>query len=84
MTYQAGQRVLVSSRSHEGHHRTPSYIKGQTGTVERIHGAFTNPETRAYGLDGLPERPLYHVVLENNSGHRIYWDVFEHWLQAAE
>ena len=61
MSYRVGQRVRVASRSHDGHHRTPDYIKGKTGRVERVHASFTNPETRAYGADGLPEQPLYLV-----------------------
>jgi hypothetical protein len=68
---------------HEGHHRTPSYVKGQAGTVVRSHGAFTNPETRAYGSDGLPELELYLVALEGDSEARVYVDVFEHWLEPA-
>lgn len=92
MKYVAGQRVRVAARGHEGHHRTPRYLKGRTGTIERVHGSFTNPETRAYGGDGLPEQPLYLVGFtqrdvwqdyRGGSGDRIYADVFEHWLEEA-
>ena len=55
MTFRAGERVRVAARTHEGHHRTPGYVKGKSGRVERVHGRFRNPETRAYGADGLPE-----------------------------
>jgi hypothetical protein len=88
--FRAGQRVLVSDRAHSGHHRTPAYVKGKVGTVERVHGSFPNPETRAYGDDGLPEQPLYMVgfpqaaVWPRYSGRdRIFVDVFEHWLEEA-
>jgi len=91
MTFRAGQRVRVSARPHDGHHRTPSYIQGKVGTVEQIQGSFKNPETRAYGADGLPERGLYLVGFEQqaiwpDSGGRarIFVDVFEHWLEEAE
>ena len=91
MTFRARQRVRVSERAHTGHHRTPGYIKGKVGTVERLHGSFTNPETRAYGDDGLPEQPLYLVafgpdaVWQEGSGRgRICVDLFEHWLEEAE
>jgi nitrile hydratase len=83
--------VRVAARDHAGHHRTPGYIKGKVGTVERLHGSFTNPETRAYGNDGLPEQALYLVGFEQRDvwphypGHDlIYVDVFEHWLEDAE
>jgi len=93
VTYLAGQPVRVATRSHEGHHRTPGYLKGKTGRIERLHAAFTNPEARAYGSDGLPLQPLYLVsfahddVLPGPTSHatdRIYVDVFEHWLEEAE
>jgi len=80
MTFAVGDRVRVADRAHVGHHRTPSYVKGQSGSIERIHGLFTNPETRAYGGDGLPEVVLYQVVFELEPA-RAYVDVFEHWLE---
>ena len=93
MSYRPGQRVRVAAREHEGHHRTPAYLKGKTGTVERVHPAFRNPETRAYGDDGLPKQPLYLVAFAQRDvwpdyggqvDDRLYADVFEHWLQEAE
>jgi nitrile hydratase len=91
VSFHVGQRVRVSSRAHTGHHRTPAYIKGKVGTVERVQGGFTNPETRAYGGDGLPEQPLYLVGFEqeavwphHDGRDRIFVDVFEHWLEEAE
>jgi nitrile hydratase len=78
---------------HEGHHRTPGYVKGKAGRIERVHPSFRNPETRAYGEDGLPEQPLYLVRFaqqdvwpgyRGQDDDRIYVDVFEHWLEEAE
>jgi Nitrile hydratase beta subunit, C-terminal len=92
MTFSPGQTVRVAARTHEGHHRTPGYVKGRTGTIERVHGTFANPETCAYGADGLPEQPLYLVGFAQRElwpryvggGHdRIYVDVFEHWLEEV-
>ena len=93
MSYRPGQRVRVDAREHEGHHRTPAYLKGKTGTVERVYPAFRNPETRAYGDEGLPEMPLYLVSFARSDlwpdtggtrAHRVYVDVFEHWLEEAK
>ena len=93
MSYRPGQRVHVVAREHEGHHRTPAYLKGKTGIVERVYPAFRNPETRAYGDDGLPKLPLYLVGFaqrdvwpdyRGDPDDRLYADVFEHWLQEAQ
>ena len=88
--FRVGQQVRVSDRSHDGHHRTPAYIKGKVGSVERVQGEFTNPETRAYGADGLPKKALYLVGFEQadvwpeyDRRDRILVDVYEHWLEAA-
>lgn len=90
MTPVPGQTVTVSSRTHDGHHRTPAYLKGRRGTVVRAHGAFRNPETRAYGADGSPTRELYLVRFEQGelwpdypgaAGDSVLADVFEHWLE---
>lgn len=93
MIHAVGDPVRVSSRAHVGHHRTPGYLKGRRGTVERVHTTFTNPETRAYGDDGLPEIRLYLVRFDADEiatvercehGDRLLADVFEHWLEADE
>jgi hypothetical protein len=93
MRFRAGQRVRVAARQISGHHRTPGYLKGRTGRVERVHASFRNPETRAYSGDGLPEQTLYLVGFEprevwpeyaGRAGDRLFADVFEHWLEETE
>ena len=90
MSFAPGEQVRVSARSHDGHHRTPGYLKGKTGTVERVHERFLNPETRAYGEDGEPPQRLYLVgfeprelwpVYRGGANDRLLADVFEHWLE---
>ncbi len=93
MTYRAGERVRVSNRDHAGHHRTPRYLKGGTGTIARLRGSFRNPETRAYGGDGLPELRLYSVSFaqhdlwpdyDGGPDDRLYVDLFEHWIEPLQ
>ena len=92
MRYRPGQEVRVAARRHQGHHRTPAYLKGKHGTVTRVHLSFLNPETHAYGEDGLPEEPLYLVSFPQSDlwpeyrgdlTDRLYADIFEHWLEEA-
>ena len=89
MSLAPGQAVRVSERAHDGHYRTPAYLRGKRGTIERAHGSFPNPETRAYGADGEPKRRLYLVRFEQAELWRDYdgteddcllVDLFEHWL----
>ena len=90
MRYQVGQTIRVADRPYAGHHRTPGYVKGKTGRIEPVHDAFINPETHAYGEDGLPEVPLYMVsfaredlwpALDGHADERVYVDLYEHWLE---
>ena len=84
MSLSVGTTVRVSTRPHEGHHRTPGYLKGRRGRIEREQGRFRNPETRAYGADGLPALELYLVSFELSGRDRVLADVFEHWLEVEE
>ncbi len=89
--FSTGSRVRVRVDSPPGHFRTPAYIQGKVGRVEGVHGEFRNPESLAYGGDGLPKRALYLVGFgmdyvwedEGLSGHRVYLDLYEHWLEPA-
>ena len=90
MSFAPGDTVRVADRRHDGHHRTPGYLKGHTGTVERVHERFRNPETRAYGGDGEPAQRLYLVRFDQEdlwpaytgrAQDRLLVDLFEHWLE---
>jgi len=65
--------VRVSSMMPPGHVRTPTYLRGKTGVIERSLGAFANPEELAYGRKG-DMRPL----------HRVRFTMAEVWGEAAE
>ena len=42
--FKINDEVIVDSRSSTGHCRTPAYIRGKKGIIERICGRFPNPE----------------------------------------
>lgn len=86
-----GDAVRVRPGAKPGHVRTPDYLKGKTGEIEAIIGAFPNPEDLAYGLSGEPGRVLYKVGFrqgdlwpdyEGPPEERLYADVYEHWLEG--
>ena len=87
-----GERVHVRVAYPSGHIRTPWFIRGKNGVVERICGEFGNPETLAYGQSGLPYKMLYRVNFEQNvlwpdyDGKRedsLELEIYEHWLEPA-
>ncbi len=90
--FKRGDAVRVRAVEPTGHIRTPWYIQGKTGAVEKVHGAFRNPESLAYGGDGLPMPALYLVRFAHGdvwklpgwaSRDAILVDVYEHWLEPA-
>jgi nitrile hydratase len=72
--------------------RTPFYIRGHSGVVERFCGRYPNPEELAYARPGLPEQPLYRVrfvqceVWPDYAGRpedTVDIEIYQHWLEAA-
>ncbi|GAC1308298.1 MAG: hypothetical protein NVSMB19_21460 [Vulcanimicrobiaceae bacterium] len=87
--FAVGDAVRVSERASHGHVRAPRYVRGKPGVVERICGAFRNPEELAYGRYDGAVVPLYRVRF----AHGDLWpgdvatpldtvdvEVYEHWL----
>lgn len=90
--FRSGDAVTVRAMYPLGHIRTPYYIRGKQGVVERICGDFANPEELAFGRDGLPKRPLYRVRFRQRDVWPDYGgegedtvdvEIFEHWLEPA-
>ena len=90
--YKIGEQVRVMKAYPPGHVRTPFYIRGHAGTVERICGAFPNPEELAQMRDGLPAQPLYRVRFRQKDVWPDYRgqdadvveiEIFQHWLEKA-
>jgi hypothetical protein len=89
--FRSGERVRVRRAYPPGHVRTPFYIRGMVGTVERVVGVFPDPEERAFGRPGLPGRRLYRVrfpqrevwaAYEGATADTVDVEIYEHWLEA--
>ena len=89
-----GRRVRVAARWPERgpsrvHIRTPGYLRGREGIIERLIGDFPNPETLAFGGDGMPGLRLYQVRFAPSvfarAGARdsLVVDIYEHWLETV-
>ncbi len=93
MRFAAGAEVRVKRDFPELHGpchiRTPHYLRGRPGRVERPLGSFPNPEDLAFGRPAA-RVPLYHVRFdqpalfnEGQSGDTLLVEIFEHWLEEA-
>ena len=90
--FDVGDRVRIADRDEDRHNRTPCYVRGKAGVVERVCGAFGEPELLAYGRYGEPSRTLYRVRLAQTdiwpdyaeaAGDTLEIEIFEHWLEPA-
>lgn len=89
-----GDKVRVRIGAPPHHFRTPTYIQGKVGSIASVHGVFRNPETLAYGADGLPKQPLYLVRFDQAEvwgdhslaapHDTLFIDIYEPWLESVE
>jgi len=90
--FKVGDKVRVMKAYPLGHVRTPYYIRGCEGEIERLCGSFPNPEELAQMRDGLPALPLYRVRFRQtdvwpdyrgNSKDVVEIEIYQHWLEKA-
>jgi len=88
-----GDAVEVRRAYPLGHVRTPWYIRGRRGVIERLCGAYPNPEELAYARSGTPKQPLYRVrflqreVWSDYAGNpedTVDIEIYQHWLDPAQ
>lgn len=89
-----GDRTYMRVRADNppGHVRTPYYLRGKTGWIERDLGLFPNPEERAYGHKGkaLNLMRMRFTMAEvwgpeaENPADTLDAEIYSHWLEPAE
>ena len=88
--YKPGDRVKVRKAYPLGHIRTPFYIRGHGGVIERLCGTFGIPEELAQQRSGEPKQPLYRVRFlqkdvwpdyKGNATDALEVEIFQHWLE---
>ncbi len=76
-----------------GHIRTPWYIRGRAGVVERLCGSFGNPEELAYNRPGTARKPLYRVRFQQAqiwpdyrgaATDTVDIEIYQHWLEPGD
>lgn len=84
-------RVRVRNDIPPGHVRTPYYLRGKAGVVERTLGPFPNPEDLAYGIPALPGQ-LLRVRFDmaevwgadaETAGDTLEAEIYAHWLERV-
>ena len=90
--FRPGDPVRVRRADVPGHLRTPWYIRGHAGVIERYCGSFPNPEELAYNRSGLPAQPLYRVRFRQqevwpdyagSEGDTLDIEIYQHWLEPG-
>lgn len=74
-----------------GHVRTPAYLRGKRGIIERRLGPFHNPEKLAYGVkaEALPLLRVRFTMAEvwgdlaETPSDTIEAEIYAHWLEPA-
>jgi nitrile hydratase beta subunit len=83
--FRVGDRVTVRRMAPAGHHRCPRYVRGVTGTVERINGGWPPP-----GDGGEPPEAVYRVRFalrdlwgDDAEPGALFIDLWERYLAPA-
>jgi len=87
--YKKSDKVKIDDRISKGHCRTPAYIRGKSGIIERYCGNFPNPEHIAHQRPHPTLVPLYRCrfyqkdIWPNYSGEEsdtLELEIYEHWM----
>lgn len=88
-----GERVRVATRAPIGHYRVPIYLRGSTGTVERvIEPALVDNEEEGYGRNAGNRRHYYRVAIpmtalwhgyDGSPRDELHIEIYETWLERA-
>jgi nitrile hydratase subunit beta len=90
-TFRAGDRVRVSTRSPIGHYRVPTYLRGKSGSVERvIEPTAIDNEEEGYGRNAGSRLHYYRVAFAmteiwpgytGSARDGLFIEIFETWLE---
>lgn len=91
--FQAGDRVIISSRFPVGHYRVPRYIRGKHCVIEAVvEPCALNNEEEGFGRNAGQKRHYYRVAIPlaevwpgyaGSASDGLRMEVFENWLQKG-
>jgi nitrile hydratase subunit beta len=86
-----GDRVRISTRFPVGHYRVPTYLRGRTGSIEKvIEPPGIDNEEEGFGRNAGTKRHYYRVVIPLSelwpgyaASYRdtLHVEIFETWLE---
>lgn len=90
--FQVGDRIRIRPRTPIGHYRTPMYVRGKMGHIERVLDLFLDPEAEGYGKNEGGEIRLYRVRFKQHDlwpdyaggpEDELQIEMYEPWLERA-
>lgn len=86
-----GDRVRAINAAPAGHTRSPRYVRGRTGVIDRDHGVFVFADSNAHPTDPNPDpQHVYAVRFEatelwgaDSQGGAVYADLWDAHLEPA-
>lgn len=89
--FAVGDAVAVRTDDPATHTRTPGYVRGRRGTVERVRGRAVPPEDRVRDVADARPQPVYAVRFDarelwgaqGRAGDDVRLDLWEHHLEPA-
>lgn len=90
--FSPGDRVRAITAAPRGHTRSPRYVSGRTGVVDRDHGVFIFPDSNAHPTDPDPDpQHVYAVRFEatelwgaDSQGGAVYVDLWDNHLELTQ
>jgi nitrile hydratase len=92
--FKPGDRVRVGTRQPIGHYRVPTYLRGKTGSVEKvIEPIAVDNEEEGYGRNAGSRRHYYRVAFPmteiwpaygGSPRDDLHIEIFETWLERTE
>ena len=86
--FEAGSRIRANLHAHKGHTRLPAYVRGHTGEIVEVRGAFIFPDDSAQGTERA--EPLYTAAFKASDlwpgeglNHLVHLDLWESYLEPA-
>ena len=88
--FTAGDRVRARNIHPTGHTRTPRYVRGKSGVIDRDHGVFVFPDTNAVFAGKTPQH-LYSVKFtarevwgeDASPLDSVYLDMWDNYLEPV-